>query len=162
MFPNLYFSFYPTEISFSTCGVRLTIIIHEESHFLLIFVRFILLVATYDLIIICDITKHSMSHQSLATTETDTDLCDVSLEMGEVKAKEQEQERGPNQTDMQTQQSLRFNAGGSHEQSTLVWKEIVKFVDDGTEEKKQILFGVSGVAKPGEMIALMGPSGSGE
>jgi Fe-S cluster assembly ATPase SufC len=27
---------------------------------------------------------------------------------------------------------------------------------------KQILFNVSGIAKPGEMIALMGPSGSGK
>lgn len=99
-------------------------------------------------------------HQSLATTETDTDLRDVStLEIG--GDDEKVKERGQTMTATSEQQSLRFNAGGSHEQSTLVWKEIIKFVDDGTEEKKQILFGVSGVAKPGEMIALMGPSGSG-
>lgn len=92
-------------------------------------------------------------HQSLATTETDPDLRDVEIELGGGEAKQKDETK---------QQSLRFNAGGSNQQSTLVWKEIVKFVDDGTEEKKQILFGVSGVAKPGEMIALMGPSGSGE
>lgn len=82
-------------------------------------------------------------HKSLPTSEEQVELAVAKASMPEKK-------------------SLRFNttSGGGH--STLVWKDLVKFVDDGTEEKKQILFGVSGVAKPGEMIALMGPSGSGK
>jgi ABC-type glutathione transport system ATPase component len=59
--------------------------------------------------------------------------------------------------------SLRFAEGGLKE-ATLVWKSINKHVDIvGKNEttKKQLLHGVSGSAKPGEMIALMGPSGSG-
>jgi ABC-type multidrug transport system fused ATPase/permease subunit len=49
-------------------------------------------------------------------------------------------------------------------QTTVVWHRINKHVDlevAGESSRKQILFDVSGVAKPGEMIALMGPSGSG-
>ena len=90
------------------------------------------------------------THQTLPTSETDTVLSDV-----ELVENAQEGVKPP----MPAQQSLRFSGAN---QSTLVWKEIVKFVDDGTEDKKQILFGVSGVAKPGEMVALMGPSGSGD
>ena len=89
-------------------------------------------------------------HQSLATSETDTDLRDVN----EVELPDRSSLPA---RELSQQQSLRFGAN----KSTLSWKEIVKFVDDGTEDKKQILFGVSGVAKPGEMVALMGPSGSG-
>ena len=55
--------------------------------------------------------------------------------------------------------TLRFTDKGLSE-ATVVWKGLDKYVEVG-EEKKQILFNVSGVAKPGEMIALMGPSGSG-
>lgn len=87
-------------------------------------------------------------HQSVPTTERDTaDFRNVELV--------------ENGRDAKPAQSLRFGGKGMNE-STLAWKEIVKFVDDGTEDKKQILFGVSGVAKPGEMVALMGPSGSGK
>jgi ABC-type multidrug transport system ATPase subunit len=57
--------------------------------------------------------------------------------------------------------SLRFNHGGLVE-ATLMWRQLNKYVELGTDgSKKQILHSVSGVAKPGEMIALMGPSGSG-
>jgi ABC-type glutathione transport system ATPase component len=61
------------------------------------------------------------------------------------------------------QQSLRFREGSILKESTMVWKNLKKFVEiDGNEaDKKQILFGVSGIAKPGDLIALMGPSGSG-
>lgn len=59
--------------------------------------------------------------------------------------------------------SLRFSGGGMKE-AVLAWNKLEKFVDsDGAKgDKKQILFGVSGIARPGEMIALMGPSGSGK
>lgn len=65
--------------------------------------------------------------------------------------------------DAKSQRSLRFREGSVLKESTLVWKNLEKFVDvDGKESsKKQILFGVSGIAKPGDLIALMGPSGSG-
>lgn len=46
--------------------------------------------------------------------------------------------------------------------STLVWRNLNKYVDAHDGGKKQILFDISGSAKPGEMIALMGPSGSGK
>ena len=59
---------------------------------------------------------------------------------------------------------LRFNNGAVT--AALAWKSLNKYVDavdPGTSSstKKQILFEVSGSAKPGEMVALMGPSGSG-
>jgi ABC-type multidrug transport system ATPase subunit len=56
---------------------------------------------------------------------------------------------------------LRFS---TIQQTTVVWHRINKHVDlevAGESSRKQILFDVSGAAKPGEMIALMGPSGSG-
>lgn len=60
------------------------------------------------------------------------------------------------------QRSFRFEEGGLRE-ATIVWKGLNKFVDlQDQKSKKQILFGVSGAAKPGELIALMGPSGSGK
>lgn len=94
-------------------------------------------------------------HQSLPTSETDSTLRDVELiDNGRGAARV-----GQEANAMSKQRSLRF---GGFDESTLVWNKIIKFVDDGTEEKKQILFGVSGVAKPGEMVALMGPSGSGK
>ena len=58
--------------------------------------------------------------------------------------------------------SLRFAEGGLKE-ATIVWRNLDKFVDiDDGKNKKQILFNIGGVAKPGDMIALMGPSGSGK
>jgi len=63
----------------------------------------------------------------------------------------------------QNANSLRFGAG--LKEATLVWKSLKKYVDvdtDGVTTKKQLLFGIDGVAKPGEMTALMGPSGSGK
>ena len=117
-------------------------------------------------------------HQALSTVDsvTESDLRDVELTETETVNENGGRngagggyhnvmpaaERQPSQSQSQSQQkSLRFK-GTAFDESTLVWKEIVKFVDDGTEDKKQILFGVSGVAKPGEMVALMGPSGSGK
>jgi len=59
-----------------------------------------------------------------------------------------------------TAKSLRFEEAGLKE-ATIVWKGLNKFVD--TENgPKQILFGINGVAKSGQLIALMGPSGSGK
>mmetsp|Transcript_14357 Transcript_14357/g.15010 ORF Transcript_14357/g.15010 Transcript_14357/m.15010 type:complete len:631 (-) Transcript_14357:213-2105(-) len=58
--------------------------------------------------------------------------------------------------------SLRFKDGRINE-ITLIWRKLDKYIDiEGTKTTKQILFNVSGIAKPGEMIALMGPSGSGK
>jgi ABC-type multidrug transport system ATPase subunit len=58
--------------------------------------------------------------------------------------------------------SLRFSEAGLSE-ATIVWKNLDKFVEiDNGKSKKQILFNVGGVAKPGDLIALMGPSGSGK
>lgn len=60
-----------------------------------------------------------------------------------------------------SKRSLRFSQVNK---VALVWHNIRKFVDievSGELSKRQILFDVSGVAKPGEMVALMGPSGSG-
>jgi hypothetical protein len=70
-------------------------------------------------------------HQSLATTETDTDLRDVELTAATIGTADVT--AADSKTNMPTQQSLRFKSGGSHmhNESTLVWKEIIKFVDDG-------------------------------
>lgn len=55
-----------------------------------------------------------------------------------------------------SQKSLRFNNGGISE-ATLIWRKLDKFVDiEATKTRKQILYQVSGIAKPGEMVALMG------
>lgn len=63
---------------------------------------------------------------------------------------------------VQGSRSLRFSEAGLSE-ATIVWKNLDKFVEmDNGKSKKQILFNVSGVAKPGDLIALMGPSGSGK
>lgn len=52
--------------------------------------------------------------------------------------------------------SLRFKDGRINE-ITLIWRKLDKYIDiEGTKTTKQILFNVSGIAKPGEMIALMG------
>jgi hypothetical protein len=52
--------------------------------------------------------------------------------------------------------SLRFSEAGLSE-ATIVWKNLDKFVEiDNGKSKKQILFNVGGVAKPGDLIALMG------
>jgi ABC-type transport system involved in cytochrome bd biosynthesis fused ATPase/permease subunit len=49
-------------------------------------------------------------------------------------------------------------------ESTIVWRRICKHVEVVGKDKKslQILFNASGVAKAGEMCAVMGPSGSGK
>ena len=60
--------------------------------------------------------------------------------------------------------SLRFTEAGMSE-ATIVWRNLNKFVEIGSKNgvtKKQILFNIGGIAKPGELIALMGPSGSGK
>ena len=52
--------------------------------------------------------------------------------------------------------SLRFNDGRINE-ILLIWKDLNKEIEiEEKKKKKQILFNVSGIAKPGEMIALMG------
>lgn len=71
-----------------------------------------------------------------------------------------------------TTPSLRFvESGKGLQEATLMWSGLNKSVELGmspsgattsSSSMKQILFNVSGVAKPGEMIALMGPSGSGK
>lgn len=73
-----------------------------------------------------------------------------------------------------TTPSLRFvESGKGMQEATLIWSGLNKSVELGMStpgatnssssgNMKQILFNVSGVAKPGEMIALMGPSGSGK
>lgn len=85
----------------------------------------------------------------------------LELQMSDPDVRDVELVESGSETRTNGERSLRFK-GSAFDESTLVWKEITKFVDDGTEAKKQILFGVSGVAKPGEMVALMGPSGSGK
>lgn len=63
-----------------------------------------------------------------------------------------------------TNRSLRFTEAGMSE-ATIVWRNLNKFVEIVSKNgitKKQILFNISGIAKPGELIALMGPSGSGK
>lgn len=79
--------------------------------------------------------------------------------------------------------SFRFTEGGLKE-ATLIWTNLDKYVEDvnatstttstttsntnttntssNKKNMKQILHNVSGIARPGEMIALMGPSGSGK
>lgn len=66
-------------------------------------------------------------------------------------------------TKSKSQHSIRFEGSGLQE-AELVWSRINKFVDDSANvgKKKQLLTQISGVAKPGEMTALMGPSGSGK
>ena len=75
-----------------------------------------------------------------------------------------------------TTPSLRFvESGKGLQEATLMWSGLNKSVELGMStpgatsssssssgNMKQILFNVSGIAKPGEMIALMGPSGSGK
>lgn len=57
--------------------------------------------------------------------------------------------------------SLRFDSG--IKEATVVWKGLNKFVGgENGMPKRQILFNINGVAKPGDLIALMGPSGSGK
>lgn len=78
------------------------------------------------------------------------------IELGQINVSDKKP-TGSNST-----RSLRFTEAGLSE-STIVWKNLDKFVEiDNGKSKKQILFNVGGVAKPGEMIALMGPSGSGK
>ena len=81
----------------------------------------------------------------------------------------------PTTTATKTTPSLRFvESGKGLQEATLMWSGLNKSVELGMStpgatssssssgNMKQILFNVSGIAKPGEMIALMGPSGSGK
>ena len=80
----------------------------------------------------------------------------------------------PTTTATKTTPSLRYvESGKGLQEATLMWSGLNKSVELGMStpgatsssssgNMKQILFNVSGIAKPGEMIALMGPSGSGK
>ena len=50
--------------------------------------------------------------------------------------------------------SLKFE-NEDFKRANLIWKNLDKFVSISEAQKKQILFGVSGVCKSGEMVALM-------
>lgn len=86
--------------------------------------------------------------------------CDVDVEMAT-----QPQSRPSTNSPATGNPSFRFNEAGLKE-ATMVWQNIDKVVDvvehNKPVTKKQLLHGVSGCAKPGEMMALMGPSGSGK
>jgi ABC-type multidrug transport system ATPase subunit len=60
--------------------------------------------------------------------------------------------------------SLRFSTSNKFEEYGIAWKRLnksVSYLHDTALTEKQILFDVSGAAAPGEVVALMGPSGSG-
>ena len=77
-------------------------------------------------------------------------------------------EIGPAGQPMNRVRSLRFTGTAStkFEEASIVWRKINKYVEiqdsGGATTKKQILHGISGMARPGEVTALMGPSGSGK
>jgi ABC-type multidrug transport system ATPase subunit len=99
--------------------------------------------------------------EKVATTD-DVELGQIHPTMSEVSHSKEASTTTLKAPSAKTATSLRFNEGGLKE-ATIVWKNLNKFVElNESKSKKQILFDVNGVAKPGDMIALMGPSGSGK
>jgi ABC-type transport system involved in cytochrome bd biosynthesis fused ATPase/permease subunit len=60
----------------------------------------------------------------------------------------------------QPSSSLRFIQAGVTNEINLKWDNIDKFVQT-SDTSKQVLHSLSGIAYPGQFIALMGPSGCG-
>eukprot|EP01065_Artemidia_motanka_P011495 TRINITY_DN161_c0_g2_i1.p1 TRINITY_DN161_c0_g2~~TRINITY_DN161_c0_g2_i1.p1 ORF type:complete len:639 (+),score=227.31 TRINITY_DN161_c0_g2_i1:71-1918(+) len=48
------------------------------------------------------------------------------------------------------------------EQQVLSWEGLAGVVNHGTDREKEILHPMNGIAKPGEIVAVMGPSGAGK
>lgn len=58
--------------------------------------------------------------------------------------------------------SKRMNNGGENKGICLTWKDLWVTVSGSNNESKSILQGLTGYAKPGQVLAIMGPSGSGK
>ncbi|XP_048479461.1 protein scarlet [Plutella xylostella] len=55
-----------------------------------------------------------------------------------------------------------FGGGGSPAPCTLVWRDLSVHVKQKDGRMKRLVNNVSGIAKPGSLVALMGPSGAGK
>ena len=53
-------------------------------------------------------------------------------------------------------------AGGRHNGLHIRFDDINVFVPNGNDSKKQVVHGIHGEARPGEILAIMGPTGSGK
>ncbi|XP_058758834.1 ABC transporter G family member 1-like [Vicia villosa] len=58
--------------------------------------------------------------------------------------------------------SKRMSNGGENKGICLSWKDLWVTVSGSNNESKSILQGLTGYAKPGQVLAIMGPSGSGK
>ena len=70
---------------------------------------------------------------------------------------------GSSRLDSHEASSPRFGSEDSKRESVfLTWKDVWVTVGDGKRGRLPILQGITGYAKPGEVLAIMGPSGCGK
>ena len=88
----------------------------------------------------------------------------ASIESGEIELEAPAANQDSYDSTIKKSRSLRFSTSNRFEEYGIAWKclnKSVTYVLNDVLTEKQILFDVSGAAAPGEVVALMGPSGSG-
>ena len=96
----------------------------------------------------------SVLHDPLSTTQTSTDHGDTSdLEITKAAIEMKTRNGNPN---------IQCSYPGAGDGVFLTWEDLSVTVSSGKNSKRAILHGLTGYAKPGELLAIMGPSGCGK